>query len=75
MARRLLRPGAAPAPPWRDKDADEGYGATATPDWRETDWSRSRCIYGDGLLTPGDRLRCEAHAAQVAGAAREATAA
>ena len=35
-----MRPGAAPAPPWRDKDADDDYGATATPDWRETDWSR-----------------------------------
>jgi pimeloyl-ACP methyl ester carboxylesterase len=35
-----MRPGAAPAPPWRDKDADDGYGATATPDWRETEWSR-----------------------------------
>jgi pimeloyl-ACP methyl ester carboxylesterase len=33
-----MRPGAAPAPPWRDRDADEGYGATASPDWRETDW-------------------------------------
>src|SRR5919112_6471921 len=40
MARRLMRPGAAPAPPWRDSDADEGYGAMASPDWRETDWSR-----------------------------------
>jgi pimeloyl-ACP methyl ester carboxylesterase len=35
-----MRPGAAPAPPWRDRDADEGYGATASPDWRETDWRR-----------------------------------
>jgi pimeloyl-ACP methyl ester carboxylesterase len=35
-----MRPGAAPAPPWRDKEADDGYGATASPDWRETDWSR-----------------------------------
>src|SRR5215203_2460172 len=40
MARRLMRPGAAPAPPWRDRDADEGYGATASPDWRQTDWAR-----------------------------------
>ena len=40
MARKIMRPGAAPAPPWRDKDADQGYGATATPDWRETDWAR-----------------------------------
>ena len=35
-----MRPGAAPAPPWRDKDADDGYGGTATPNWRETDWAR-----------------------------------
>jgi pimeloyl-ACP methyl ester carboxylesterase len=35
-----MRPGAAPAPPWRDRDADEGYGATASPDWRQTNWAR-----------------------------------
>jgi len=40
MARRLMRPGAAPAGPWRYRDADEDYGASATPDWRETDWSK-----------------------------------
>src|ERR671915_699238 len=40
MGRKLMRPGAAPAPPWRDKEADGEYGCTATPDWRETDWSR-----------------------------------
>jgi pimeloyl-ACP methyl ester carboxylesterase len=40
MERRLMRPGAAPASPWRYRDADDDYGATATPDWRETDWSR-----------------------------------
>jgi pimeloyl-ACP methyl ester carboxylesterase len=40
MERRLLRPGAAPASPWRYRDADEGYGVTASPDWRETDWAR-----------------------------------
>ena len=34
-----MRPGAAPAPPWRDRDADDGYGATASPNWRETDWA------------------------------------
>ena len=33
-----MRPGAAPAPPWRDRDADDGYGATATPSWLETNW-------------------------------------
>jgi pimeloyl-ACP methyl ester carboxylesterase len=35
-----MRPGAAPAPPWRDRDADQGYGATASPDWRQTNWAR-----------------------------------
>jgi pimeloyl-ACP methyl ester carboxylesterase len=35
-----MRPGAAPAPPWRDRDADQGYGATASPDWRQTDWAK-----------------------------------
>jgi pimeloyl-ACP methyl ester carboxylesterase len=35
-----MRPGAAPAAPWRARDADDDYGATATPDWRKTDWSR-----------------------------------
>jgi pimeloyl-ACP methyl ester carboxylesterase len=40
MGRRMIRPGAAPAAPWRDRDADDEYGCSATPDWRETDWSR-----------------------------------
>ena len=35
-----MRPGAAPALPWRDRDADEGYGGRASPDWRQTDWAR-----------------------------------
>jgi pimeloyl-ACP methyl ester carboxylesterase len=35
-----MRPGAAPAAPWRDRDADDGYGATASPNWRDTDWDR-----------------------------------
>src|SRR5215216_6520998 len=39
MGRRLMRPGAAPASPWRYRDADDDYGATASPDWRATDWS------------------------------------
>ena len=38
MGRRMMRPGAAPAAPWRYRDADDDYGATATPDWRATDW-------------------------------------
>jgi pimeloyl-ACP methyl ester carboxylesterase len=40
MGRRLLAPGAYPATPWRDRDADSGYGATAQPDWREIDWAK-----------------------------------
>lgn len=40
MGRKLMRPGAVPAAPWRYRDADDDYGATASPDWRETDWSR-----------------------------------
>jgi pimeloyl-ACP methyl ester carboxylesterase len=40
MARRLMRPGARPASPWRYRDADDDYGASSTPNWRETDWSR-----------------------------------
>jgi pimeloyl-ACP methyl ester carboxylesterase len=45
-----MRPGAAPAPPWRDGDADEGYGATASPDWRGTDWAKElKRIEVDGV--------------------------
>lgn len=40
MERRLTRPGAAPAPPWSYRDAEEGYGVTASPNWRDTDWAR-----------------------------------
>lgn len=29
---------ARPAPPWAGRRADEEYGASATPDWREVDW-------------------------------------
>jgi pimeloyl-ACP methyl ester carboxylesterase len=35
-----MRPGAAPASPWRYRDAGDDYGATAIPDWRDTDWAR-----------------------------------
>jgi pimeloyl-ACP methyl ester carboxylesterase len=40
MARRLMRPGSAPASPWRYRRADDDYGATASPDWRDTDWAK-----------------------------------
>ena len=40
MERRMIRPGAAPAAPWHDRRADDEYGMTARPDWRETDWAR-----------------------------------
>ena len=33
-----MRPGAVPTAPWRYRDADDGYGVTAKPDWRQTDW-------------------------------------
>jgi pimeloyl-ACP methyl ester carboxylesterase len=50
MERRLIRPGAAPSPPWDDRDALEDYGQTATPDWRDTDWSRElKTIEIDGI--------------------------
>jgi pimeloyl-ACP methyl ester carboxylesterase len=40
MERRLIRPGAAPSAPWHYRDALDDYGQTATPDWRDADWSR-----------------------------------
>jgi pimeloyl-ACP methyl ester carboxylesterase len=39
MARKALSPGAAPTAPWRYRDAGDDYGATASPDWRETNWA------------------------------------
>jgi pimeloyl-ACP methyl ester carboxylesterase len=36
----MIRPGAAPSAPWHYHDAEDDYGATASPDWRETDWVR-----------------------------------
>jgi len=39
MARRALSPGAAPASPWNHRDAGDDYGATASPDWRQTNWA------------------------------------
>jgi pimeloyl-ACP methyl ester carboxylesterase len=50
MERRLIRPGAAPTAPWHDRDAAHDYGATASPDWRETDWSRElKSVEIDGI--------------------------
>jgi pimeloyl-ACP methyl ester carboxylesterase len=39
MARTALSPGARPASPWRHRDASDDYGATASPNWRETNWA------------------------------------
>ncbi|MEA2407337.1 MAG: hypothetical protein QOE69_1456 [Thermoleophilaceae bacterium] len=45
-----MRPGAAPAAPWRYRDADDDYGVTASPDWRATDWSRElKRVEVDGI--------------------------
>ncbi len=50
MARRILVPGAAPASPRRDRDADLEYGATDQPDWRDVDWRRElKQVEVDGL--------------------------
>ena len=50
MGRRLIRPGAAPSAPWHYRAAAEDYGATASPDWRETDWSRElKSVAVDGV--------------------------
>jgi len=39
MARKALSPGAAPSSPWRYRDADDDYGASASPNWRDTNWA------------------------------------
>jgi pimeloyl-ACP methyl ester carboxylesterase len=50
MQRRLLVPEAGPASPLRDRDADDGYGAGDSPDWRETDWREElRTVEVDGI--------------------------
>jgi pimeloyl-ACP methyl ester carboxylesterase len=50
MERRLMRPGAAPASPWRDRHAEDDYGTSATPNWRETDWSKElKSLEVDGV--------------------------
>jgi len=38
MARTALSPGARPTTPWRYRDAGDDYGATASPNWRQTNW-------------------------------------
>jgi pimeloyl-ACP methyl ester carboxylesterase len=48
MPRRLAT-AAAPAGPWRARRADDDYGATAQPDWRQVDWlAHLRRIEVDG---------------------------
>jgi pimeloyl-ACP methyl ester carboxylesterase len=50
MGRRMIRPGAAPSAPWHYRDALDDYGQTATPDWRDTDWSRDlKTVEIDGI--------------------------
>jgi pimeloyl-ACP methyl ester carboxylesterase len=50
MGRRLIRPGAAPSAPWDYRDAMPDYGASASPDWRATDWaSELKRIDIDGI--------------------------
>jgi pimeloyl-ACP methyl ester carboxylesterase len=66
MERRLMRPGAAPASPWRYRDAGDDYGATATPNWRETDWSKElKSIEVDG--TPMNYVDVTARGAPAGG--------
>ena len=36
--RRRLAPAAVPATPWAHRKADDDYGVSATPDWRQVDW-------------------------------------
>ena len=46
---RLFVPTAAPTTPRRARDAGEGYGETAEPDWRSIDWAgRLRQVDVDG---------------------------
>ncbi len=39
MARKALSPGAAPTSPWRYRGAGDDYGASASPNWRQTNWA------------------------------------
>jgi pimeloyl-ACP methyl ester carboxylesterase len=38
---KLLPATSPPAAPWKAREADEDYGVTAQPDWRQVDWARS----------------------------------
>lgn len=38
-SRRRLARAAAPATPWAHRKADDDYGVSATPDWRQVDWA------------------------------------
>ncbi len=50
MPRRFLIPTAGPASPRRDRDADDQYGGSDTPDWRAIDWrERLRTVEVDGV--------------------------
>ena len=37
---RVFASSARPTTPWRAREADEGYGVTAQPSWRDVDWSK-----------------------------------
>ena len=36
---RLVPATSPPAAPWKAREADDGYGVSAVPNWREVDWA------------------------------------
>jgi pimeloyl-ACP methyl ester carboxylesterase len=46
---RLIPDTSPPSAPWKARDADEDYGVSAVPDWREVDWpAHLHCVDVDG---------------------------